>query len=61
MEKGKKVYLGDSVYATFDGYMIALTTENGIPEDPSNVIFLEPDVVSSLEIFIKAVRQKEAE
>lgn len=44
-----KEYLGDSVYAQFDGYGITLTTENGIPEDPTNSIYLEPSVLSSLD------------
>ena len=40
-----KVYLGDSVYAEFNGWAIVLTTENGLPQDPSNVIYLEPSVL----------------
>ena len=28
----KKTYLGDSVYAEFDGFHLILTTENGCPE-----------------------------
>lgn len=43
-----KIYLGDSVYAKFDGYQIWLTTENGLPDDPSNTIALEPSVQISL-------------
>lgn len=43
-----KSYLGDSVYAEFDGYGITLTTENGLPDDPSNSIFLEPKVIELL-------------
>ena len=44
-----KTYLGDSVYAEFmDGGMIKLTTENGYPSDPSNEIFLEPEVFLAL-------------
>ena len=43
-----KAYLGDSVYAKSDGYHIILTTENGIPGDPSNEIFLNPIVISNL-------------
>jgi len=31
-ENDMKVYLGDSVYAKFEGYGIVLTTENGLPE-----------------------------
>lgn len=41
-----KEYLGDSVYAEFDGYHIVLTTENGI--GPTNTIALEPAVIQAL-------------
>ena len=44
----KKDYLGDSVYADFDGYHIILTTENGYPDDPRNRIALEPSVLDAL-------------
>lgn len=33
MTDTRKEYLGDSVYASFDGYHIILTTENGYPDD----------------------------
>lgn len=48
MAKDEKVYLGDSVYAVFDGYGVWLTTENGLPTDPSNRIYIEPDVLEAL-------------
>lgn len=48
----KKTYLGDSVYAEFDGFVIILTTEEGLPL-PSNIIILEPEVAQGLEAFIK--------
>jgi hypothetical protein len=43
-----KTYIGDSVYLEVqaDGYW--LTTENGLPTDPSNKIFLEWRVHKSL-------------
>lgn len=44
-----KDYLGDSVYADFDGYGIVLTTENGY--GPSNTIYLEPNVQSALRVY----------
>ena len=44
----KKVYLGDSVYATFDGLYIWLTTENGYEDDPRNKIALEPAIFAAL-------------
>lgn len=43
-----KRYLGDSVYVDTDGYYLILTTENGLPDDPSNTILLEPCVVDAL-------------
>jgi hypothetical protein len=46
-----KQYLGDSVYADFDGYSIKLTTENG--DGPSNTIWLEPEVMLALEAYRK--------
>lgn len=39
-----KEYLGDSVYVRMDDRDVVLTTENGCPSDPSNIIVLEPVV-----------------
>lgn len=44
----KKTYIGDSVYIHFDGYHFILETHNGLPNDPSNRIALEPDVIRRL-------------
>lgn len=44
----KKIYLGDSVYAEWKDNRIILTTENGLPEDPSNLIYLEIEVIEEL-------------
>lgn len=46
MSENQKVYLGDSVYASFNGFHIVLTTENGM--GPSNEIFLEPQLIDLL-------------
>ena len=51
-----KDYLGDSVYADFDGYGLMLTTENGL--GASNTIVLEPAVIEALLRYI--ARMKEA-
>lgn len=56
MEQLHKVYLGDSVYASFDGFHIILTTENGLPHDPSNRIFLEPAVINAFNDYLKYIR-----
>lgn len=47
-----KSYLGNSVYVTTDGHGIIITTENGLPGDPSNSIYLEPEVWSALQLYV---------
>lgn len=47
----RKVYIGDSVYAEFDGFGVILTTENGY--GPSNTIVLEPKMVVQLGELLK--------
>lgn len=42
----KKVYLGDGVYAEYDGQDLILTTENGV--SVTNRIVLDPHVWRSL-------------
>ncbi len=49
-----KQYLGDSVYADFDGNMVILTTEDGI--GMSNRIFLEPVVWEALKGYVEGLR-----
>ena len=54
-----KEYLGDGVYVEFDGFMVILTTENGA--GPSNVIYLEPEVVQALTAFVARLQQEQKE
>ena len=54
-----KVYLGDSVYCEYDGYSFKLTTENGLPTDPSNTIIMEPEVVEKMNKLLKLLRNGE--
>ena len=44
-----KIYLGDAVYAEFDGYGVIMTTENGFYTE--NTIYLEPNVLNNLNKF----------
>ena len=50
-----KIYLGDSVYASHDGYMITLTTDNGL--GPSNTIHIEPEVLKALNDWVSMLRE----
>jgi hypothetical protein len=49
-----KAYLGDGVYAEFDGFAVTLTAENGI--EVSNRIVLEPEVIAALNRFDQRMR-----
>jgi hypothetical protein len=49
-----KTYLGDGVYADFDGFAVVLTTENGM--EVTNTIVLEPDVIWALDQFVQKLR-----
>jgi hypothetical protein len=44
-----KTYLGDGVYADYDGHHIILTTEDGVVA--TNLIYLEPAVLNALQMF----------
>ena len=41
-------YIGDGVYASYDGWNIVLTTGNHEPALADNIIALEPEVIESL-------------
>ena len=47
------MYLGDSVYISYDGYGYWLTTQNGYADDPRNKIFMEPEVYEAMKAFIE--------
>lgn len=49
MTKNKQ-YLGDGIYVSYDGFIITLTTENGI--DVTNEIFLEKINIRNLLEFL---------
>lgn len=50
-----KEYLGDSVYAEWADFALTLTTENGKPDDPSNTIIFELEVLEKLVGYIDRV------
>lgn len=63
-EKGRKMsestqYLGDAVYARFDGYQIVLTTSSHLEAEATNRIYLEPAVLDALFKFSEIVMQQE--
>ena len=56
-----KAYIGDSVYVDWDGQGLILTTENGLPGDPSNRIYLEAEVYCALTEYVTALQAKAKE
>ncbi len=55
-----KQYLGDSVYADFDGHGIWLTTENG-GASPNNQIFLDGSVLQNFDQYRKWLLEQRGE
>ena len=51
----KRIYLGDGVYAMFDGLSIVLTTENGYRT--TNTVVLDPEVLVNFELWLKRLRE----
>ena len=50
-----EMYLGDAVYASFDGFYIMLRTSNGI--STTNEIALEPGVLDNLNTFREQLKR----
>jgi hypothetical protein len=48
-------YLGDGLYADFDGYHIMLASNNGIQD--TNVVYLEPEVLKSFYQYAEMIEQ----
>lgn len=48
--------LGDGVYAEFDGYHLVLRTGSHLPQDCEDTIYLDPDVMKSLEKMLIEVK-----
>ena len=55
MPEVKKVYLGDAVFARYDGFSVWLTTENGI--EATNTICIDPEVAQALIDYIELIRE----
>lgn len=50
-----EAYLGDGLYASFDGYMVRLYASNGM--QVTNEVWLEPEVLESFKIFMKKIEK----
>lgn len=52
-----RTYLGDGLYAAFDGYGIWVTAEDGI--QATDAVYFEPDVLDKLVSFYGRARRSE--
>lgn len=55
-ERKNHAYIGDGVYAEFDGFGLILRTGNHQDHKCDNKIYLEDDVLKSLNIFYEHIR-----
>lgn len=53
-----KQYLGDGVYADYDGYAVVLTTGTDVLEEADSKIYLEPDIIRQLEEYVQRLRHQ---
>jgi hypothetical protein len=59
-ERENHAYIGDGVYAEFDGYRIWLRTGHHLDSECDNKICLEPEVLDSLnEFYNNCIGKKE--
>ena len=49
-------YLGDGLYADFDGYQVELYAHNGISK--TNSVFLDGTVLAAFQQYIRGVRNR---
>jgi hypothetical protein len=47
-------YLGDGLYAEFDGWQIRIFAHNGV--NSTNVVFLEPDVLAAFLRYVEKLK-----
>jgi hypothetical protein len=52
---GEKTYLGDGLYASFDGFQVALTAENGV--EVLEEVFLDSSVIAAFLRFIESLKK----
>lgn len=54
----KLVYIGDGLYASFDGFHLKVASSDGV--NNLDTIYFDPDVLLSFENYIKSIREQVA-
>jgi hypothetical protein len=55
----EKQYLGDGLYASYDGYQVTLKANS--ETNPTDTVYLDPHVLFALLNFIKRIQGSDAE
>jgi hypothetical protein len=55
----KKTYLGDGLYAEYDGYQIELYASNGVTK--TNIVYLDSHVLHAFLNWIEALKENKDE
>jgi hypothetical protein len=53
----RREYLGDAVYADYDGFHVVLTTSDGVED--TNRIYLDPGVLDALSRYVERLREED--
>lgn len=53
-----KSYLGEGVYADFDGFAIALTTDEWAYRAPNNRIVLKPEMLKAFDTYRSMLKER---
>ena len=60
--KGKyEEYLGDGLYADFDGYQICLAANDRVSGNPTDKVYLEPRVVDAFWRYVEKLKEESDE
>jgi hypothetical protein len=51
-------YLGDGLYADFDGYQIILAANDRVSGNPTDKVALESGVVAAFDRYVKNLRER---
>ncbi len=51
-------YLGDGLYAAYDGFQLVLAANDKVSGNPSDKVYLDPRVVENLESYVKRLRSE---
>ena len=49
-------YLGDGLYVDYDGYQICLAANDKVSGNPTDIVYLDPDVIAAFIRYLERMR-----